>query len=264
MAISTFGSQFVLDAAGDLWSWGSNQHGQLGHGDTIERQTPTMIEGLKGKNVKEVITGTTGCVACITVNNTCFIWGSCQWLGLGREVTTPTRLDRPIKSISIGFSHALMIDYVDDVYAIGVNIHGELGLGDKKDRTSWTKVYNLTGRVIKVQCGIWRSAILTTTGVFTMGGIHRDQHKRSDFAWVAPQLIKLANVADISMTWDHILALTTSGELYAWGYNNRSQCGVVSRSDPIKKPKRVGGIEDYKILQMSAGSQFSLFRCTMN
>ena len=35
-ATSRYQSHFVLDAAGDLWSWGKNDAGQLGHGDTSE------------------------------------------------------------------------------------------------------------------------------------------------------------------------------------------------------------------------------------
>ena len=99
---------------------------------------------------------------------------------------------------------------------------GELGLGDKEDRSSWTKVTNLTGRAIQVQCGLKCSAVLTTSGVFTMG---------YNFGGATPQLVKLASVADISLTWRHILALTSNGELYAWGRNEQSQCGIEASID---------------------------------
>ena len=35
-----------------VYSWGSNDQGQLGHGDTVTRSTPTVIEALKGRNIQ--------------------------------------------------------------------------------------------------------------------------------------------------------------------------------------------------------------------
>ena len=102
--------------------------------------------------------------------------------------------------------------------------------------------------------GVSRSAILTTSGVYTMG---------TDFGGATPQLIELASVTDISMKWQHILALTSSGELYAWGRNFKRACGVESSDEQISKPTRVRGIEDYQILQISAGTHYSLLRCTL-
>lgn len=80
-------SYFVIDAAGDLWSWGDNENGQLGHGDTNDRETPKLIEALKGKHTAEVTTFNE-CVVCITVDNTCFVWGKCNRFGLGSDIRT--------------------------------------------------------------------------------------------------------------------------------------------------------------------------------
>ena len=145
-----------------------------------------------------------------------------------------------------------MIDTADEVYAIGLNSGGELGVGDEKARPSWTKVTNLTGRAIKVQCGWYSSAVLTTTGVFVMG---------LNFGGAMPKLIDLANVTEISMNAAHILALTKNGELYAWGSNHMGECGVGSSERRIDEPTRVPDIEDYHIRQISAGSFYSLLCC---
>ncbi|MDR1209003.1 MAG: hypothetical protein LBK41_01625 [Clostridiales bacterium] len=37
------GSSFVLKNDGTVWSWGSNDYGQLGDGSTIQRYTPEQI-----------------------------------------------------------------------------------------------------------------------------------------------------------------------------------------------------------------------------
>ena len=147
------------------------------------------------------------------------------------------------------------VDYLlyllNNVYANGCN-----GDDVKKKNLPWTKVSNLRGNVIKIQCGLNVSAILTTVGVYTMG---------DKFGGVTPQLVELANVTDISMKNMHILALTTSGEVYAWGDNSFGQCGVGSNDDWIDTPTRVivdeptSNTEDYNIC-ISAGRNYSLVK----
>ena len=41
----------VVNAESLVFSWGDNSKGQLGHGDLVSRDEPTLIEGVKGKNV---------------------------------------------------------------------------------------------------------------------------------------------------------------------------------------------------------------------
>lgn len=253
---SVWSSHFVIDASGNVWSWGtSNVFGQLGHGDIWACETPAMIEMLKSTN--EISTNDNYSVACVTKNNTCYVWGNCDLFRLGSKVTRPIKsTDRPIKSISLGAFHALTITDDDEVHAIGDNSDGELGVGDLKKRSTWTKVIQLTGRVIKVQCGSFCSAILTTTGVFTLGV--------DEFGGDTPKLvIELGSmVADISLKNAHILALTSNGELYAWGSNWCGACGVGLSDGDIEKPTRVRGTKAYHIRQISAGCDYSLIRCT--
>ena len=66
----------------------------------------------------------------------------------------PVKMTEAIKSISLCGKNLLQIDTDDNVYAIGPNSHGQLGLGDTKDRSSLTKVTMLTGRALKVQCSV--------------------------------------------------------------------------------------------------------------
>ena len=39
---------------GEVYSWGYNYYGQLGHGDLEKRNTPTLISFFKGMNVMNV------------------------------------------------------------------------------------------------------------------------------------------------------------------------------------------------------------------
>ena len=51
-------SSFLIDFDGNVWSFGYNSHGQLGHGDTIDRAVPTEISSIK--NIKYISSGSHG------------------------------------------------------------------------------------------------------------------------------------------------------------------------------------------------------------
>eukprot|EP01084_Bolivina_argentea_P295347 508441_1 len=42
----------ALDNNGQIWSWGYEEYGQLGHGDTNHRYKPTMIEYFVNKSIQ--------------------------------------------------------------------------------------------------------------------------------------------------------------------------------------------------------------------
>lgn len=44
-------------ADSDVYCWGQNSNGQLGVGDVVERNTPTMIAGLSGRTARSLTTG---------------------------------------------------------------------------------------------------------------------------------------------------------------------------------------------------------------
>lgn len=41
----------LVDEEGSVFTFGRNNEGQLGHGDTVTRHEPTLVESLKGKRV---------------------------------------------------------------------------------------------------------------------------------------------------------------------------------------------------------------------
>ncbi|XP_010503375.1 PREDICTED: uncharacterized protein LOC104780573 isoform X2 [Camelina sativa] len=47
----------VLNAKAEVYTWGKGSNGQLGHGDTEHRSTPTLVKALKGKQVRKVVCG---------------------------------------------------------------------------------------------------------------------------------------------------------------------------------------------------------------
>ena len=57
--ISCVGSScYLIDFEGNLWSFGCNEYGQLGHGDTTDRNAPKIIKTLK--NIQQISYGSCG------------------------------------------------------------------------------------------------------------------------------------------------------------------------------------------------------------
>ena len=47
----------VLTDRGQVYSWGCGGGGRLGHGDTKDRFSPTLIETLKGSLITQIVAG---------------------------------------------------------------------------------------------------------------------------------------------------------------------------------------------------------------
>uniref|UniRef100_A0AC34F764 Uncharacterized protein n=1 Tax=Panagrolaimus sp. ES5 TaxID=591445 RepID=A0AC34F764_9BILA len=58
----------------ELWSWGTNSQGQLGHGDTIARREPKMIRGVPGLIIK-ICVGDNHNIA-LMASGEAYVWGS--------------------------------------------------------------------------------------------------------------------------------------------------------------------------------------------
>lgn len=53
--VSGLASHYLIDANNHVWSWGKNDVGQLGHGDTTDRSIPVKIASLSSINIAEVV-----------------------------------------------------------------------------------------------------------------------------------------------------------------------------------------------------------------
>ena len=60
-----------ITADGSLFSWGDNEFGQLGVGDTEDRHVPTLVTGLQGKRVVHVVAGEVHTI-CTTADGSVF------------------------------------------------------------------------------------------------------------------------------------------------------------------------------------------------
>ena len=166
--ITTNGSSvYALMEDSSLYSWGENSYGQLGVGDKINKNTPTIVN-LPGK-IKKLITSYSASYA-ILEDGSLYSWGenNSGELGVGsnEDKNTPTKvtaingkiMDLIINSDKNYSTYKSIFAIIKDgsLYAWGNNKGGQLGIGSREDNiNSPTKVTDINGKVTKVMTFIY-------------------------------------------------------------------------------------------------------------
>lgn len=172
-------NNLVLTSRGQVWSWGWGAHGQLGLGDTKDRDVPTVIEELTRERVHHLSCGDRHSFA-ITEEGRVLGWGSNEFgqLGSGKKgdsVLRPKLIEGlvglKIVGISSGDRHSAAVTNTGAVYTWGCGTDGQCGHGDLRDVARPKLVERLVGKfVIDVKCGHNFTMVRTSMNeVFTWG-----------------------------------------------------------------------------------------------
>lgn len=133
----------ALTEDGKVWSWGLNDHGQLGDGTTESRGTPAQVLNLT--DVVAIAAGSRHSLA-LEADGTIWSWGMNSHGQLGDGTAThrytPAKVTGLSKAVAIacGMTHSLAITDDGSVWAWGQNLYGQLGDGTREDRRLPTKV----------------------------------------------------------------------------------------------------------------------------
>ncbi len=152
-----------LKCDGTLWVWGCNHKGQLGTGDTVDRSRPVQVGT---SNNWTAITAGCNFSAAILAGSfkfnaaVLYTWGENTDGQLGINTTTdrssPTQITSSCtswKKISGGDSHFAAIQTDGTIWAWGSNQFGELGRGDRVNRSSPVQVLGNTSGWYDVSAG---------------------------------------------------------------------------------------------------------------
>jgi alpha-tubulin suppressor-like RCC1 family protein len=208
----------LLMENGEVWSWGQNAYGCLGHGHTSNVFVPTKIAALAGINIVDISLGV---------------------------------------STHHGNTHAMFLADDGRLFASGRNIYGQLGLGDTTTRstptqlakTDWAKIYAVgaqDGRCF----GIDSSGDLYSWGRQNIGELGLGVTQSNQ---LTPQIINAfggLNVSQISACMDDgvssglqyigfTLALLENGSVYGWGHNFYGQLGLGNNTDHFTVPQHL-------------------------
>jgi alpha-tubulin suppressor-like RCC1 family protein len=128
------GFSVALDDLGQVWSWGKNTEGQLGHGNTLGSNRPVPVPNLA--NVRAIAAGT-GHILALQTNGDVWAWGNNTHLQTGQAggaVLVPTRVMglANVHYIAAGANHSLASSSTG-AYAWGSNSAFELGTYNPND-----------------------------------------------------------------------------------------------------------------------------------
>lgn len=190
----------ALDQNGKLWSWGDDTNGQLGRGD------PALCPG--------------------STTNRCRL-----------DIGQISGLDN-IVAVSAGYRHTLALRADGTVWGFGLNTNGQLGDGSSTTRSVPVQVRWATahaakvGAIVQVSASASSSYALDNKGQVWAWG--RNQYANLGLGTVntdvnsTPVLVPMpvgVKITAIANGRDHVIALTDSGKVYAWGLNATSQVG---------------------------------------
>jgi alpha-tubulin suppressor-like RCC1 family protein len=269
------GASLALTSDGRLYSFGENLYGELGRtpgsGSEAANPTPARVNlpGVgSGERIVAVAAGGAHSLA-LTSTGQLYAFGRNFYGQLGNTTgngsetanPTPTALvlpgaSGPVSEIAAGADHSLAVTSTGQLYAFGSNRFGQLGnpTGSGTELANATPLRvslpGATGPVVQVAAGFAHSLALTSTGqLYAFGSNEFGQLGSTDNSGTsnptAPTPVVLPGatgpVSEIAAGAFHSLALTSTGQLYAFGQNNSGQLGTTTgTATPNPTPVLVG------------------------
>ncbi|KAL4387895.1 hypothetical protein GQ457_09G025770 [Hibiscus cannabinus] len=159
----------LVTKQGEVFSWGVETGGRLGHGVDSNVSHPKLIDSLKNINVELVACGEYYSCA-VTLSGELYTWGGSSGnfglLGHGSETSqwVPKKLNGPLEgihvsSVSCGPWHTAVVTSAGQLFTFGDGTFGVLGHGDRKSISVPREVESLKGlRTVRAACGVWHTA----------------------------------------------------------------------------------------------------------
>jgi alpha-tubulin suppressor-like RCC1 family protein len=215
---------YGVTSTGRVLAWGNGNFGRAGNGTQQDNLSAKPVLGLEGVTVQKLVGHPDGGFA-ITSTGALYVWGSQQYTGSGYKLSAqvvPGLEGIAIESVwASGSFYALTAN--GGVYAWGNGAHGALGNGTTENSAVALPVLGLESVEVKELFPSYGGAFaLTEDGsLFAWGtGLnHRNGNGSTANNLIAAPVQRLENVAvrSVIQRFRVFAAVTSSGELYAWG-----------------------------------------------
>jgi len=252
-----------IKSDGTLWSWGRNNFGQLGIGNTEHMLTPTQVG--TDTDWAYVACGYYHTVA-IKKNGTLWAWGRNDYgqLGLGNDINiyTPTQVgtDTNWSYVSCGAFHTVAIKKDGTLWSWGFNNQGQLGLRHNTNRNTPTSVGTERNWSF-VSCGAYYTVAIKTDGTLWSWGAndHGQLGLGHNISTNTPTQVGTdTNWSYVSCGSIHTIAIKTDTTLWSWGFNYYGQLGLGHNID-ISTPTQITTANADKLWErISCGFEYSV------
>lgn len=237
----------ALKNDGTVWAWGKNSNGQLGNNSATDNYNPVQVSGTSGLPwVIDIAAGSAHTVA-LDIFGTVWTWGSNSYGQLGNNSTTnspipvslSTYLFVPVIAIAAGYDHTVVLDSSGTVWTWGHNNNGQLGNNTVTDSLIPVSLNTyLPATVIAIAAGYEDTVAVDSVGTVWTWGYNAYGQLGNNSIVNSPIPVSLstylpATVTAVAAGTDHTVALDSSGTVWTWGHNNKSQLGNNSVVDSL-------------------------------
>ncbi|CAN1268288.1 PH, RCC1 and FYVE domains-containing protein 1 [Linum perenne] len=222
----------LVTRQGEIFTWGEESGGRLGHGVGKDAIQPRLVESLAVTSIDFVACGEFHTCA-VTMAGELYTWGdgthNAGILGHGTDVShwIPKRISGPLEglqiaSVTCGPWHTALITSTGQLFTFGDGTFGVLGHGDRENVAYPREVDSLSGlRTVAVACGVWHTAAVVEVIV--------TQSSSSVF----------------------------SGKLFTWGDGDKNRLGHGDK-EPKLKPTCVPALIDYNFHKLACGHSLTV------
>lgn len=233
----------IICEGGTVMSFGRNDKGQLGHGNTIRCDKPKVIESLKTYTFMQASCGKAHTLL-LSDEGILFGFGdnkSAQ-LGQGHQkavVTKPVQIIHPgnkkiIKS-ACGAEFSMFIDENNLLYSFGRPEHGQLGHNTDGQ-------HFISANKLAFNCEVLPRHVAVYVEKTKDGFTH---------------IIDDVKIVDVSCGVNHTIARDFKDRLFTWGFGGYGRLGHHQPKDELV-PRLVGFFKDKSISSIHAGATYSM------
>ncbi|CAA7396864.1 unnamed protein product [Spirodela intermedia] len=217
----------LVTKSGEVFTWGEESGGRLGHGAGMDVTHPQLVESLTATNIDSVACGEFHTCALTTAGEL-YTWGdgrhNAGLLGHGSDIShwIPKRVSGQLDGLHVAYVtcgtwHTALITSTGQLFTFGDGTFGVLGHGNRESAAYPREVESLVGlRTIAVSCGVWHTAAVV-------------------------EVIVTQSSASLS-----------SGKLFTWGDGDKYRLGHGDK-EPRLKPTCVPSLIDYNFHKIACG-----------
>ncbi|KAL3721308.1 hypothetical protein ACJRO7_033755 [Eucalyptus globulus] len=174
-----------------------------------------------------------------------------------------------LKSIACGGAHTLFLTESGQVYATGLNDHGQLGISDHKMYTTEpVEVSGLPEEIVEISAGYHHSCAITVDGELYMWGNNSSGQlglgKKSEKVVPVPTKVECLTgmfVKRAALGSEHSIAVTDEGDALSWGGGESGRLGHGHESSIFGflgssceyTPRLIKKLEGLKVKNIAAG-----------
>ena len=237
----------LIDQDGNAWGFGDNSRAQLGFEPysslwKMKKVPVSSVVAVYAGNYQSLLIDTDGSVWGCGDNGTCIL----GLQGLGNTIYSPTKVPNipPIRTIFLGYTFSLLLDYDGQYWACGNCL--ELCSGQR------ITPITLAMRV-QTLCMANPSWILDEEGNLWKAKSALTKNPAENFEVCTEK--KFIAISQATFGSTHTLFLDDEQNVWSYGRNREGQCGVGKLADRIKQMEKIPSIP--KIKEIHAGKSHS-------